>query len=263
MSGKSYSTALITGASGGIGETFAWQLAAAGSDLILVARSQDKLEELATDLRRRHQRRVEVIPLDLSVPGAGQKLLDEVAQRGLQVDLLVNNAGFGGAGDFHTQPAGRDQEMIAVNVSTVVDLTHAFLPAMVAARHGGVINIASMAGFQPMPFMSVYGATKAFVISFTEGLWAEYRGRGVRFLAVCPGPVETGFFEATGNDKLRSTIPSAIVMKPEPVVAGSLKALAAGQPVFIPGVSNRFAAQFPRLLPRRAVAAMMGRVMKR
>jgi short-subunit dehydrogenase len=120
-----------------------------------------------------------------------------------------------------------------------------------------------MAGFQPMPFMSVYGATKAFVVSFTEGLWAEYRGRGIRFLAVCPGPVETGFFEATGNAKLRSTIPTAMVMKPEPVVAGSLKALAAGQPVFIPGVSNRFAAQFPRLLPRRTVAAMMGRVMKR
>ena len=263
LTGKTYQTALITGASGGIGEAFAEQLAAAGTDLILVARSQDKLEALAAGLRRKHQRRVEVIPLDLSVPKPGQRLLDAVTERGLQADLLVNNAGFGGAGDFHQQSADRDQEMIAVNIATVVDLTHAFLPAMVAAGHGAVINIASMAGFQPMPYMSVYGATKAFVISFTEGLWAEYRGRGIGFLAVCPGPVETGFFDATGNAKLRSSIPSSIVMKPGPVVAGSLKALRAGQPLFIPGVSNRFAAQLPRLMPRRLVAATMAKVMNR
>lgn len=259
----SYQTALITGASSGIGEAFAAQLAAAGTDLILVARSQDKLDQLALDLRRALKRRVEVIVMDLAKPDAGELLAEEVKQRGLEVDLLINNAGFGGVGPFHRGQAERDLRMIAVNITALTDLTHAFLPAMIKAKHGAVINIASSAAFQPMPFMSVYGATKAYVLSLTEGLWAEYRRLGVRFLAVCPGPVDTPFFEATGNDKLRGTVPQALLMTAETVVAQSLKALQRGDCVFVPGVQNKLTSVLPRLVPRKLLAASMAVVLKR
>lgn len=259
----SYRTALITGASSGIGECFAHQLAAAGTDLVLVARSQDKLEQLAVDLQRAHHRRVEVIALDLAEPGAAARLAAEVQQRGLEVDLLINNAGFGSASHFHVQVPERDQRMIALNVAAVVDLTHAFLPAMLKQHRGGVINLASMAAFQPTPYMTVYGATKAFVLSFTEGLWAEYRNSGLRFLAVCPGPVDTPFFEATGNTKLRGTVPPQLLMHVEDVVGQSLRALANGKSVLVPGASNKLVANLPRLMPRKLVARASALVMKR
>ncbi|HSW12373.1 MAG TPA: SDR family oxidoreductase [Solimonas sp.] len=258
-----YRTALVTGASSGIGALFAAQLAAEGSDLILVARRQDELERLAQTLRVAHGRRVEVIAMDLGKPDPGELLLEEVKQRGLEVDLLVNNAGFGSSTLFHADGPERDQRMIALNIAALTDLTHAFLPAMVAAGHGAVINIASAAAFQPMPYMSVYGATKAYVLSLTQGLWAEYRGRGVRFLAVCPGPVDTPFFEATGSDKLRKVIPKAMMATAESVVSGSLAALRRDACVYVPGVGIKIGSVFPRLLPRRLLAAGMGLVMNR
>ncbi|WP_240433531.1 SDR family NAD(P)-dependent oxidoreductase [Solimonas sp. K1W22B-7] len=258
-----YRTALITGASSGIGAVFATQLAAAGSDLILVARRREELEKLAQQLRSAHGRRVEVIAMDLAKPDPGELLAEEVKQRGLEVDLLVNNAGFGSSANFHEDGYERDQRMIAVNIAALTELTHAFLPAMVQAGHGAVINIASAAAFQPMPYMSVYGATKAYVLSLTQALWAEYRGRGVRFLAVCPGPVDTPFFEAADSGKLRQEIPSAVMMTAEGVVSGSLRALQRDACVYVPGIAVKLGAVMPRLLPRRLLAATMGKVMNR
>ena len=258
-----YRTALITGASSGIGAIFAEQLAAQGSDLVLVARRQDELEKLAQRLRQTHGRRVEVISMDLAKPDPGELLAEEVKRRGLEVDLLVNNAGFGSSANFHEDGYERDQRMVAVNIGALTELIHAFLPAMVQAGHGAVINIASAAAFQPMPYMSVYGATKAYVLSLTQGLWAEYRKRGVRFLAVCPGPVDTPFFEAAGGDKLKQEIPRSVMMTAEAVVAGSLRALQRDACVYVPGLAIKLGAVMPRLLPRRLLAATMGRVMNR
>lgn len=256
-------TALITGASTGIGATFAVTLAERGHDLILVARSQDKLDALAEQIQLATGRSVAVITADLGLPSSGSALAQKVASLKLEVDLLINNAGFGSAGAFAKQSAARDAEMIALNCTAVVDLVHAFLPAMIQRGRGGVINVASVAGFQPMPYMAIYAASKAFVLSFTEGLWAELRGTGVKVTALCPGPVDTPFFEATGTPKLRKTVPKGLMMQPKPVVEAALAALEAGRPVCIPGAPNKALAQLPRLLPRRLLASLTAGIMGR
>lgn len=254
-----YSTALITGASSGIGAAFAHALAAQGADLILVARSADKLQALAQELRTAHQRRVEVLVADLSEPSPGARIASGVAGLGMQVDLLINNAGFGVARSFHKVTPQRHQEMMALNMSAVVDLIHAFLPAMVERANGAIINVASAAAFQPIPFMSVYAASKSFVLSLSEGLSVEYRAKGIAVLAVCPGPVDTPFFEATGTPNLRSRMPDSLMMTPDRVVTDALKALASGRPVVIPGRLNRLMTSFPRFVPRDWVAKAVGR----
>lgn len=256
-----YKCALVTGASSGIGAAFAQALAAAGTDLILVARSAGKLEALAAQLRTQHARQVDVLVADLGQPGAAATLAAAVAARGLQVDLLINNAGFGSAAWFANEDPAHAQRMIALNCAALVDLAHAFVPAMLAQGHGGLINVASMAAFQPAPYMSLYGATKAFVLSYSEGLWAECRGRGVKVLALCPGPVDTGFFAAAGDAGLRDAIPAGMMMQPEAVVAQALRALARGDAVAVPGGLNKLAALFPRLLPRSWVTRLAARVM--
>ena len=258
-----YKTALITGASSGIGEAFAEALAADGSDLILVARSKDKLDALARRIAEKHGRRVEVIAADLAEPSPGARIAASVAKLGMDVDLLLNNAGFGTAGAFHKTPPQRSAQMIALNVAAVVDLTHAFLPAMVERGRGAIVNVASVAAFQPTPTMSVYGASKAFVLSFSEGLWAEYRKKGVRVMAVCPGPVDTPFFEATGTPGLRKTIPPGMMMTADQVVRDSLRALAAGRTYVVPGLLNKAVAATPRLMPRKLMAVMAGKAMGR
>lgn len=256
-------TALITGASSGIGEAFAVALARAGHRLLLVARSRDKLEALAARLRAEQGVAVEVLAADLSQPGCGPRLAAELAGRGLQVDLLINNAGFGAAGSFAQQDPARDTEMINLNVSAVVELAHAFLPAMLERGRGGILNVASVAGFQPLPRMAIYGATKAFVLSFSEALWAETRKHGVAVTALCPGPVDTAFFEATGSPELRKAVPKGIMMSAEAVVAEALAGLAAGRPVVVPGLANKLVTQAPRFLPRRWMALASGAVMGR
>jgi short-subunit dehydrogenase len=255
--------ALITGASSGIGATFAAVLAERGHDLVLVARSKDKLDALAAQLNQAHGHRVEVITLDLGEPGAAQRLMQTLKQRKLVVDLLINNAGFGSAGAFAKQDAGRDQQMVALNCAAVVDLAHAILPAMLERGSGGIINVASVAGFQPTPFMAVYGATKAFVLSFTESLWAEVQGKGVQITALCPGPVDTPFFEATGSPGLRKTVPKPLMMQARPVVETALAALAAGRPVAVPGLPSKLTVLVPRLLPRRAMSLLSARLLGR
>jgi uncharacterized protein len=263
MSFDHYRTALITGASSGIGEAYARQLAEKGLDLVLVARSEDRLRELAKQLAEVHSRRVEVVAADLSQPGAASKVAAAVAALGLGVDLLVNNAGFGTAGAFVKQDAERERQEILLNAAAVVDLSHAFLPGMLERGRGGVINVASVAAFQPLPYMSVYAATKAFVLSFTEGLRGELRGKGIRVLCVCPGPVDTPFFEATGNEKLRSTVPKGTMMTADAVVAASLKAFRAGRGLVVPGISNKLLAASGRFVPRGLLTAVTAKVMKR
>ncbi len=255
-------TALITGASSGIGASFARQLAASDHDLILVARSADKLEVLAAELCSAHGVRVDVLPTDLAQPAPGAALYARVTALGRQVDVLINNAGFGAAGAFHGIEPERHQQMLALNIAAVVDLVQAFVPDMVRRRQGAILNVASLAGFQPMPYMSVYAASKAFVLSFSEGLWGEYRQRGIRVLAVCPGPVDTPFFEAAG-DNLRAAVPSSLMKTPDDVARAALKALDRGDSSLVPGVTGKLVAVLPRLLPRKLLAWSVGRTMRR
>jgi short-subunit dehydrogenase len=180
-------TALITGATSGIGEAFAQILAARGMNLLLVARSEDKLRAIAQELSEQYGIRAECVPVDLCDVGAAQDVYRRTQALGMTVDLLVNNAGMGTYGSFETLAPSQELEEILLNVAALVDLAHAFVPAMAARQAGGVINVASLAAFQPLPYQTVYGATKAFILSFSLALWAEYRKRGVRIVALCPG----------------------------------------------------------------------------
>jgi short-subunit dehydrogenase len=257
-----YKTALITGASSGIGAGFAEALATQGCDLVLVARSVDKLEALAARLAAATGRRVEVVVADLTRPKSGAAVRQAVDALGLTIDLLVNNAGFGTVGPFVQQDADREADEIALNCGAVVDLAHAFLPAMVAAGNGAIINIASSAAFQPMPTMAVYAATKAFVWSFSDALREECRGRGVQVMAVCPGPVDTPFFEATGDSKMRELIPKGSMTTAAAVVDETLSGLRARRGRVIPGGLMKVSAAFTAVLPRALLVRIIGRLMR-
>ncbi len=257
-----YQTALITGASSGIGEAFAETLAAKGCDLVLVARSADKLQALAQRLSGEHGRRVEVLVADLATLSPGAALKKATDTRGLKIDLLVNNAGFGTKGRFETLDPQREQQELLLNAGAVVDLSRAYLPDMLAAGRGAIVNLASMAAFQPLPYMAVYGASKVFVWSFTDALWAETRGRGVHVMAVCPGPVETPFFEATGVEGLRDTVPNASVVSPQLVVNEALKGLLGRKRLVVPGNLSYASSVFTRLAPRPLLARAVEKFMK-
>lgn len=258
-----YKTALITGASSGIGAAFAEALARQGTDLVLVARSEDKLRALAGRLTRETGRNVQVVPADLSRPGAAAALRKATDALEMPIDLLINNAGFGTVGAFAVQEAAREAEEIALNVGAVVDLSHAYLPGMLERASGAIINIASAAAFQPMPYMSVYAATKAFVYSFSDGLWAECAGRGVHVMAVCPGPVDTGFFEATGSSGLRKMIPKGSMVTADAVVTAALDGLQARRRLVVPGGLNKATAAFSALVPRALLTRAVARFMRR
>jgi short-subunit dehydrogenase len=220
-------SALITGASSGIGEEFARQLAARGYDVILVARRKERLEQLAEALPTR----AHVIECDLGAEAA--KLPGEIEKLGVDVDLLVNNAGFGLRGHFAELDAEREAEMVRVNCEAVVTLTHAFLPAMIERGSGGVITVASTAGMQPLPYETTYGATKAFAISFMEALSMELRGTGVKCLVVNPGPVKTEWQEVAGYDENTRVLPGMI--DAERCAGDALKAYDQGKRSVIPG----------------------------
>jgi short-subunit dehydrogenase len=257
-----YRTALITGASSGIGAVFAQALAARGCDLVLVARSGDRLRELAARLAQAHGRRVEAIAADLAQPGPGAPLKAVVDGLGMKIDLLVNNAGFGTRGAFETLDPAREQQEVLLNIGAVVDLSRAFLPGMLAGGHGGIINLSSMAAFQPTPYMAVYGASKAFVWSFTDALWVEAGGRGVHVMAVCPGPVETAFFDSPGIEALRERVPKGSALRPEQVVEAALKGLLARRRLVIPGTMVHALSWLTRLGPRALLARGAGQAMK-
>ena len=247
-------TALVTGASSGIGAVFARALAARGADLVLVARSVAKLEALAEELEARHGGRALALPADLSRSEEVDRILAELAARGTAVETLVNNAGFGTHGRLIDLDPAREREEIALNVGALAALTRALLPGMVARGRGAVINVASTAAFQPVPYMATYGATKAFVLSFTEAVAEELRGTGVRALALCPGQTETAFFDQIEEARVGTARTS------EQVVATALRALDHGRVVVVDGLPNalmtvgvRFA---PRSLVRRLAAAI-------
>lgn len=251
-------TALITGASSGIGAAFARVLAAQGTHLILVARSEDKLRDLATTLSAQHAIRAEVLATDLSLLDTGQKLFTATQQLDLPVDILINNAGFGTHGPFDSLNAGREQQEIMLNVAATVDLTHHFLPAMLARRSGSIINVASTAAFQPVPYMAVYGASKAFVLSFSEALWGEYHSKGIRVLALCPGPTSTDFFNVVGTEDAAL----GSMETPEKVVQVAFQALEQGRPSVVSGRRNALMANSVRFAPRGMVARMGERMMR-
>src|SRR5437867_242994 len=194
-------TTLITGASSGIGEAFARKLAARGDNLLLVARSEDKLIALCNELGRSQNMRAQYVAMDLSKPDAAGELFEETRKRELEIDLLINNAGFGSMGDFAKLGPARELNMIDLNVRSLVELTHRFLQPMRERKGGAIINVASTAGFQGVPYMATYAATKAFVLSFSESLWEENRTFGIEVMALCPGVTETGFFEASRMQK--------------------------------------------------------------
>jgi short-subunit dehydrogenase len=252
-------TVLITGASSGIGRSLAVALAARGSSLVLVARRAGRLESLAAELRAAHRVQVTAIPFDLAAPDAGTELRDAAASRGVTVTSLVNNAGFGTFGQFLDEDPARLAREIAVDVSAPVQLCHAFLPQLVAAGTGFLVNVASMAAYTPTPRMAVYGAAKAFVLSFTESLWAELRGTGLTVFALSPGATSTEFNAVVGTDNATA---GARMRTPDDVAATALAHLDRRNPgpSVIDGQANRTSAAVIRLAPRRMTAAMMERV---
>jgi short-subunit dehydrogenase len=255
-------TALVTGASSGIGAAIARQLAADGVHLVLVARSQDKLQALAAQLSTQHGVRASVLAADLGPRGCGALLQGQVQAQGLAIDILVNNAGFGSYGAFEGIDPDLEQGEIAVNVAALVDLTHAFVPGMLVRGQGIILNVASTAAFQPGPYMAVYAATKAFVLSFSEALWAEYRARGIHVAALCPGPVDTAFITGLGDPSIRQTAVFARLLQPEQVAARAMQALRGSAPTYVVGRRNWLMAQSARLAPR-ALVALVGAAMLR
>jgi short-subunit dehydrogenase len=249
--------ALVTGASSGIGAEFARQLAGRGVDLVLVARRADRLQALADTLQAEFGITATPISADLTAPGASADLAAEVARRGLEVDILVNNAGFATHGAFVDEDPSRMRDEMTLNVVTVVELTRQFLPGMVDRRRGIVVNVASTGAFQPVPTMAVYGATKAFVLSFTEALWGELEGTGVRALALCPGATETEFFDVVGDDAQVGPRRQPV----DEVVRTALTSVDRGRPSVVVGARNAAAARLPRLLTRRATIKVARRVM--
>jgi hypothetical protein len=251
-------TALITGSSGGIGEEFALQLARRGVNLVLVARRADKLAELRQRLLEIDPAlRVDVVAADLAVPGSAADLAAKVTALGCNVDILVNNAGVGLHGDFVGQNAEANAAQIHLNCVTLVELTALYLPAMTKAGRGVVLNVASTAAFQPTPGMAVYGATKAFVLSFTEALWQESRGSGIRILALCPGATETEFFSRTGEEFLTSGRQTS-----KQVVDTAMAALNRSTPTVISGLKNALLATGYRYTPRRVMLRVSQQLMK-
>lgn len=245
-------TALVTGASSGIGREFAQSLARSGVDLILVARSAEALTAIAAELSARHSIRAEAVVADLSREHSPEAVMERIHELGMTVDVLVNNAGFATQGRFADLPAGLDHRQVMVNVVAVLDLARAVLPSMIERHCGAVVNVASIGAFQPAPRLAVYAASKAFVLSFSTALTAELRGTGVRVLALCPGPVHTNFFEVLGSRD------AAIgqVLPVGRVVEAALAGLRTGRVMVVPGWRNRMQVGLVRLLPRRVVLAV-------
>ena len=251
-------TTLITGASSGIGEAFARKLAARGHNLLLVARSEDKLIVLCNELGRSQNIRAQYISMDLSQPDAPARLFEETQKRELEIDFLINNAGFGSMDDFTKLDLVRELKMIELNVRSLVELTHRFLPPMRERKRGAIINVASTAGFQPVPFMATYAATKAFVLSFSEALWEENRRYGIKVMALCPGVTDTNFFAAARMEKP----PGRISQTAEQVVETALRGLKRGKSHIVSGWPNYFMIESERLVPRSMIARVAGSVLR-
>lgn len=241
-------TALVTGASSGLGVDFARHLAAAGAHLVLVARRAEALEALARELREAHRVEVDVVPMDLGAPGAPEALHAEVARRGREVDLLVNNAGFGLFGEFLAIDAGRERAMMELDVLVPLSLTRLFGAGMVARGRGWILQISSIGGYQPTPLYATYAAAKAFVLSWGEALSYEWKPRGVAVTVLSPGITATEFLKVSGQ---RATLYQRLLMMDSPTVTRvGLEALSRGKGSVVPGLLNKLTAFSSRLVPR-------------
>lgn len=243
------SVALVTGASSGLGEAFARLLARYHWDLVLTARSEDKLRALAEGLEREHGGKAHVIPADLARPDAARALMDEVRARGLALTALVNNAGYGVYGPFTETDGADERDMIQINVVALTELTKLVLPTLLERPHGYILNVASTAAFQPGPLMATYYATKAYVLSFSEALAEETRGSGVTVTTFCPGPVRTGF-QARAKMEKSKLVAGKEIMGAEEAVRVAYDAMMKGKRVVIPGLKNKVLAGSVRFAPR-------------
>ena len=252
--------AVVTGASSGLGRGLAARLADRGMSLVLTGRNETRLNEAAHEIRLASPRvKVETVPADLSTRSGVSALLDRIGDR--PIEVLVNNAGFGSYGPFAEADPDREADEIAVDVSAVVRLARAFLPGMLARGSGGILNVASAIAFQPAPYQAVYAASKAFVLSFSQALWAEARPAGVSITALCPGPTRTGFVGALGADVGHTAIYRRLA-EPEPVIEAGLRALDKGRAVVIPGVRTKVIAASGRFMPREWLNRVSARLLR-
>ena len=251
--------ALITGASAGIGKALAEELAAGGTHLVLTARRVDRLTELARSLKEKFQIKAEVIAADLTEAPAPEKIFAFTRARGIEIELLVNNAGFGQYGELHQVETQRLLDMVQVNCAAVVYLTRLYLPQMIARKHGDILILASTASFQAVPYISTYAATKAFDLLFAEGLAEEMKPHGIRVCALCPGSTESEFHDIAGQSGLASMRKRESAEK---VARTGLAALAAGKSSVISGFQNFVGAQSQRLVPRRMVTRIAGKLFR-
>jgi uncharacterized protein len=260
MNDTAHKTALITGASAGLGAEFAWLFAKDGHDVVLVARRKDKLDALAAEIKAKHQVEIHVIAEDLAKPGSAARIKTALDKLGVEIEFLVNNAGFGGTGAFVERDIARELEMVQVNIVALLELTHFLLPAMIARKSGRVLNVGSTAGFVPGAFMAIYYASKAFVNSFTEALSVELEGTGVTATVSCPGATATEFAQVAGNEK--TPLFKSKVMGAREVAEDAYRAMMRGQPLSVAGFMNKVRIASLRVAPRgmmRSVAAGMNK----
>jgi len=257
---------LITGASGGIGAAFAEKLAAEQHNLLLVARSEEKLKKISGTLSAKYKITARYLAVDLSKPGADELIYDETARNGWQIEYLINNAGIGSGGDFLEYKLEEYQTMMQLNMNALVALTYRFLPQMRERRSGTIINVGSMAGFGPIPYMNVYAATKIFVRSFTQALWEENRPYNVQVMLLCPGATETGFFDAAkiGPDR-KKNFSTKRLETPEQVVNAAMKGLKNKKVITISGMQNKIGRVLLLVLPvpMTALLRVYGNMMRR
>jgi len=253
-------TTLITGASTGIGTSFAEALAKRNHNLVLVARSEDKLHALGKRLSEAHGITAHVFAQDLSKPDSAEKVVQYCDEKHVQIDLLINNAGFGMMGEFATHDVSRLEQMVTLNVLTVMKLSRLFATKFVERKSGGIINVASTAAFQPVPNMAVYAATKAFVLSFSEAIAFELKEKGVRVMALCPGGTDTPFFDNANYERSKLMIP---LEKPEDVVKTCIEGYEQGETVVVSGAMNKLMVNSSRFVPRGIVTAIAGSIFKK
>jgi uncharacterized protein len=253
--------ALVTGASSGIGQEFARQLGGRGYHIVLTARRQTRLHELSCELREQHGIQTVVVPADLTVPEAADEVWQRATANGRRIGLLINNAGFGERGRFDQQPLARQRAMVQLNSMAMMELAHHAIADMRGHGGGAIVNVASLVAFQPVPGLAVYAATKAFVLSLSEALWAEHREAGIHVMALCPGAVPTEFHADTELQRI-GELPGAL--STEALVAAALRALERRKSYIVPGAANRASSILGRLLPlpfaTRVAQAIIARI---
>ncbi len=254
------STALVTGASSGIGASLARELARRGHNVVVTARREDRLRELATELAGEHGVRAEIVPADLGDAAARDRLVAAIDELGMDVEILINNAGYGDNARVNSGDRDRLLAMVRLNCEALLDLQARYSTAMVERRRGAILNVASTAAFQPMPGTATYAATKAFVLSLSEGTHSEVKGMGVTVTALCPGPVKTEFAEVAGVGGAEDQLPDLFWSSPEEVAKAAVEGLERGKRVVIPGLVNRATAVTGQHTPRAVALPMIKRI---